>query len=45
MLKKTGTYEFAEEIILNVKIEKDTEENLDENEILKIFDDYVEGRE
>ena len=30
---------------LNVKTEKDTEENLDKNEILKIISDYIEGTE
>ena len=28
-----------------VKTEKDTEENLDKNEILKIISDYIEGTE
>ena len=45
MLQKTGTYEFTEETFLNVKTEKDTEENLDKNEILKIISDYIEGTE
>ena len=40
-----GTYEFTEETFLNVKTEKDTEENLDKNEILKIISDYIEGTE
>ena len=40
---KTGTYKFAEEIFLTA--EKDTEENLDKNEILKIISDYIEGTE
>ena len=42
---KTGTYEFTEEIFLNVKAGKDTEENLDINEILKIIGSYIEGTE
>ena len=45
MLQKTGTYEFTEETFLNVKTEKDAEENLDKNEILKIISDYIEGTE
>ena len=45
MLQKTGTYEFTEETFLNVKTEKDTEENLDKNEILKIISEYIEGTE
>ena len=42
---KTGTYEFTEEIFLNVKAEKDTEENMDINELLKIICAYIESTE
>ena len=43
--KQTGIYEFTEEIFLNVKAEKNTEENLDKNEMLKIISYYIEGTE
>ena len=45
MLQKTETYEFTEETFLNVKTEKDTEENVDKSEMLKIISDYIEGTE
>ena len=42
MLQNTGTYEFTEEIFLNVKAEKDTEENL---EVVEVISDYIEDTE
>ena len=38
-------HEYEPEFFLNVKAEKDTEENLDKNEMLKIISDYLKGTE